>query len=183
MLAKEPLDAEKWVREGVWHPDRRVRKWVSERLYADDDDDGREFYRHISNSAHTTWASVTGFLPELTDRNVQVGANSFDEVMAHDALLSVAFTGLLIAHCVRNAVADEVVLPIELRQRIVDLHRDLGGEVDHLERDWAEEESRRNALAQGVADAATLGERLKSDPRSISNLLANERVDPPGDTP
>jgi hypothetical protein len=170
MLAGEPVEAEQWVRDGIWHPDRRVRKWVGDRLGAEDDDLGREVYKHFSDSAHTTWRSVTGFLPELEDREVPVGANPFNEVVAEGCLLGIANTGLFVLHCLRNAVADETVLPVELRQGIVRLHEDLGSEADHLRRDWDEEERRRNILAEGVADAATLDERLRRDPRSVSNL-------------
>jgi hypothetical protein len=139
-------------------------------LGAEDDDLGREVYKHFSDSAHTTWRSVTGFLPELEDREVPVGANPFNEVVAEGCLLGIANTDLFVLHCLRNAVADETVLPVELRQGIVRLHEDLGSEADHLRRDWDEEERRRNILAEGVADAATLDERLRRDPRSVSNL-------------
>lgn len=116
---------------------------------------------------------------EIKDPNVPVGSNPFDEVVAEGCLLGVANTGLFVLHCLRNAMADETAQPVELRQAIVQLHEDMGGESGHLQRDWAEEEGCRQALMDGVADAATLDERLRNDPRSLSNLRSANPPDPP----
>jgi hypothetical protein len=167
-LALEPHDADRWLHEGAWHPDREVRKWIREQR--DDDDAGKAYYKHASDHAHTTFASAVVYLPELEDRQIPMGNHAFDEGAASTALRGVAMGGLFAVHCLRNACPDEAVFPTELRQLIVDLSGRAGGETAHLERDWAEEEDRRRQLLDRVQDVAGLDERLDQDPNSIRNL-------------
>lgn len=166
-LAHDPEAADRWVQEGTWHPDKKVRDWI--RQNGGDAEASRTYYGHASDVAHTTWASTAPFFGEL-DRGLPICVNPFDLQQARQSLLGVVGAGLFVAHCVRNATADEIVLPIELRQRIIALHREAGGDTDHLEQDWAEVAQRQNQIRDRVNRAAGLDERLAAEPLSVFNL-------------
>lgn len=169
-LAHEPDAAEKWVQKGTWHPDREVRRWVEE--HGGPVDVSREFYRHASDTAHTTFLSVAAFFDEIEHRTLPICLNRFDERFARQSLLGVVGAGLFIAHCVRNAMADEVVLPVDLGQRIVALHEEaLGEDAEHLHQDWHHVARRQDELRQRVNSVEGLDERLAADPHSLHNLL------------
>jgi hypothetical protein len=168
VLAVEPEDAERWLREGTWHPDSKVRKWIREQR--GDDDAGKTYYKQASDRAHTTLASVVVYMPELDDRQQPMANHTFDEGPARDSLRGVVAGGMFAVHCLRNACPDEVVFPVELRQKVVELTGRAGGQTEHLERDWAEEENRRQRLLERVRDSAGLDERLERDPNSLRNL-------------
>lgn len=175
-LAVEPEAADRWVQEGTWHPDRDVRAWV--RDHGGDAEVSREFYRHASDASHTTWLSTAPFLAELADEETPICVNVFDERYARQSLLGVVGAGLFIAHCVRNAVVDEVVLPIELRQRIVALHEAAGNDAEHLHQDWDEVARRQDQLAERVNRAEGLDQRLADDPLSYDNVVKGDHLDP-----
>lgn len=169
-LAHEPDAAEKWVQKGTWHPDREVRRWVEQ--HGGPADVSREFYGHASDAAHTTFLSVAAFFDEIENCDLPICIDRFDERFACQSMLGVVGAGLFIAHCVRNALADEAVLPVDLGQRIVALHEEaLGEDVEHLHRDWDDVARRQDELRQRVNSAEGLDDRLAADPHSLHNLL------------
>jgi hypothetical protein len=167
-LALDPDAADRWVQEGTWHPDREVRKWLREN--GGDAEVSRNFYGHVSDVAHTTWASTAPFLPEIADRSLPLCVNPFDLEHARQSLVGVLGAGLLVAYCARNAYADETVLPIGLRRRVIALHAAAGGETAQLEQDWDEVARRQEQLKDSVNRASGLDDRLAANPLSITNL-------------
>lgn len=167
-LALEPEEAEHWLRDGSWHPDREVRKWIRERR--GDEDAGKEYYQHASDHAHTTFVSTLAYWPEIESRARPMADHIFDEADARSAMRGITMGGLFAVHCLRNACPEELVFPTDLRRAIVDLTSRAGGETDHLEREWRDEETRRQRMLDRVQDVAGLDERLDRDPNSIRNL-------------
>lgn len=169
-LAKFPADADRWLREGVWIPDRMVRQAI-----AGEDDQQRyaSFYSYLSQGAHPTAASCLPLI-EHDRLGFKVRVDSeFDEDAYSRSLEFIAACGLFVAIALRNSAADEIALPPTWRRELLAIAEDVypGGDWSRLQRDWESEGDRYEALMARVRDVADLDRVIADDPRSFRRLL------------
>lgn len=174
MLAHSPEDAERWLKDETWVPDRRVRQWLRDAQGDDFADDYRTAYATYSDMAHTTLVSCTVFLEEVEGSGERVSICPTGAIPANvDAtgyLNGLAATGLFVFFCMRNATVDERVIPGVLREEAQQLAEALTRQpAPHLDRDWHREDEWLSRLVDDVPEVDDLDARLTNDPMSFDN--------------
>lgn len=188
-LAKEPDEADKWLRKNQWWPEKVVRarlRALVERDVADADMDYAAFYRVVSADSHPTAVSTVGLL------NVDaVGfrprlSSQYDEAAFTEMLWRSAAVCVFACFALRNATPDERVLHPEWRRALHECMRVLsqasgkGAEaVAHLDRDWGMERDHWKMIVDRTRRVAGLDDRLRADPLSWTNLVKDDgQIDP-----
>lgn len=174
-LAKQPAQAEKWLKKQERIPDRKVRQWWGDedRMYA-------AWYRFYSNRAHPTARACIPLL-ELGDKDVTTRfATYFERTAVDGCLLEVSWASLWSCFALQNAAARIDILPPSWRQEVAEFAKDLGAVMEaqtgfkpdfsHLERDWEKDEEQWAAFVQRLADAPQVDKILDEHPRSVRNI-------------
>jgi hypothetical protein len=177
MLGKDPSRAEKWIRKQHWFPDREVRAWFADAA-PNSVSSPEEIlstygaaYKHSSALAHPTAIACVSAL-HLDEESISAQlATVFSEDDFRNCTIEVAATTIFACFALRNAAVNEGAIDPEWRRRLYDLAREMSdSDMPHLERDWAEEQSKYEDLQRRIQSADGLFERLRKDPRSWDNL-------------
>lgn len=177
VLAKEPKLAERWIREGKWFPDVRVRQWLSDvrRDSPEEVDKYQHFYTEASAWAHPTAESCMGQISVEEDHFYLNPTITFDEKACQETVALIASTALFACFAFRNAVVDERAIDPTWRKDMYDLAREMSNEsMPHLDRDWEAENAHYDAVMANLRDRRYLNGQLRTHPRAYANLKPPE---------
>lgn len=170
VIAHEPEMAERWLRKQEWFPDGKVR----ELLRAAGTDDSRvdllsKGYRQMSAWSHpTAISSVHLFEHDSTAMKLDTTFNrdAFDVGAAE-----IAATALFCCFALRNAAVSEQAIDPQWRKALYELAREFyDSDMPHLDRNWAEEQQRFDAVRGRVQEVERLRSHLAEDDLSWDNL-------------
>lgn len=178
LLAHTPEEADRWLREGVWFPDRKVRKWFG--------DEGRAYatiYGILSAEAHPTAMSCLELIDIGGERGAAKLDTQFDDEHYQERMTVILGVALWACIALRNAAASEELLPPEWRKELSDLAKEIAPWADfsELERNWEAEQQKWQKLAGRVGTAAAAEEMLKKHPFSWDNLSRHTATLPEGE--
>ncbi|QUC61955.1 hypothetical protein IOD14_37185 [Streptomyces sp. A2-16] len=177
VLAKDPKLADRWIRDGKWFPDVRVRQWLSDvrRDPPDEVEKYQHFYTEASAWAHPTAESCMGQI-SVEEDHFHLNPNiTFDEAACKETVSLIASTTLFACFAFRNAVVDERAIDPAWRRDMYDLAREMSNEsLPHLDRDWEAEKAHYDAVMANLRDRRYLKGQLSTHPRSYANLTPQE---------
>jgi len=97
---------------------------------------------------------------------------AFDLEATRASLREITCAALFAAFAVRNAIANESLIPPAWRQDLYALAAEIAGRaLPHLERDWAAEQARYDQITARLRAMDELEDTLRRDPRSAGNLM------------
>lgn len=177
-MAKDVPLAESWLLKNVKVPNRVARDY-SAALHGGDEDAKipyAQYYRNASSYAHPSALASLPFLLDLDGDVVIVNGKcypSIDTEIVDGMLQELIAESICLAYSVRNALADPDVLEPEWHTDLASLAREFTGDpMEHLDDDW-EARRRRHEKLQGVARTDDLEAELRTNPRSVDNLLGH----------
>lgn len=174
-LAKQPDEAEKWLKKQEWIPDRKVRQWWgdNDRMYA-------TWYRFYSNRTHPTARACAPLLHIGEEQVTTKFSTVFDNDAVEGCLLEVAWASLWACFSLQNAAARVDILPPSWRREVAEFANDLGvvmeartgvrPDFSHLERGWEKDEEIWAGFVQRLANASNVDKILDEHPRSVRNI-------------
>ena len=177
-LARQPQLADKWLESGEWVPDRKVRAWFgdTEGVYSDR-------YGGLSRRSHPTAAACLRLIDAREEGYVLRLASEFKGGTYTDCLYEGLATLIWMIFALKNAVADEEIIPPDWRQASVEwaeeagalLSRHTGAAInfDHLDHDWEKISAGYERLVGSVHRSDTLESVIDQHPSSVRNLKKN----------
>ncbi|WP_280442935.1 hypothetical protein [Nocardia brasiliensis] len=174
-LAHKTDVAERWVRAGDWVKDKFSRDFVREINpdFADEDTPlpHWEMYQRLSKFAHPMAKSTLRF---NFDRDGKYSPHLYpevDEEEFREVAVMITLVAIFVAYALRNAAADFEAIPGWWHEQLAAVTREFTGEpMGHLNQDWAEHQTRFEALQAAIRPDAELRDTLRADPNSLQNL-------------
>jgi len=176
--------ADKWLKDGVYWPDKIVRRWLDENQVVEPGavEDYRSMYREMCAWAHPMARSCMGLFADRGDALELIPEPAFDLELCRQTIVEIAATAVFACFAFRNALAKEEVIDPAWRRDLKDLAEELAGQpLPHLERDWVAEHERYDAMIARLRTMDELDEMLRQHPRSFDNL-SKPGGDPPDAT-